>query len=74
MPPPGRGFDALLPAAAEARRPGSNGGLVELVASVNGTPFRVLAESISRERVFRRREHPHLRKRAHAVLAAPTRR
>lgn len=47
------GFDALLPAAATSLvAPGSNGGPVELVASVNGTPFRVLAESISRERVF----------------------
>ena len=47
------GFDAQLPAAAEALvAPGSSGGPVELVASVNGTQFRVLAESISRERVF----------------------
>lgn len=47
------GFDALLPAAVEAIvASGSNGGPVELVASVNGTPFRVLAESISRKRVF----------------------
>lgn len=47
------GFDAQLPAAAESLvAPGSNGGPVELVASVNGTAFRVLAESISRERVF----------------------
>ncbi len=47
------GFEALLPAAAENLvAPGSNGGPVELVASINGTQFRVLAESINRERVF----------------------
>lgn len=47
------GFDALLPAAATSLvAPGSNGGPVELVASVNGTSFRVLAERISRERIF----------------------
>jgi hypothetical protein len=52
-----RVLDVGLRCAAARRRrslvaPGSNGGPVELVASVNGTPFRVLAESISRERVF----------------------
>lgn len=47
------GFDAVLPARAEALvAPGSVSGPVELVASVNGTPFRVLTESISRERIF----------------------
>jgi hypothetical protein len=47
------GFDALLPAAAENLvAPGNNDGPVELVASVNGTQFRVLAERINRERVF----------------------
>ncbi len=47
------GFDAVLPARAEALvAPGSASGPVQLVASVNGTPFRVLAESISRERIF----------------------
>ena len=47
------GFDAVLPARAEALvAPGSVSGPVELVASVNGTSFRVLAESISRERIF----------------------
>ena len=40
------GFEALLPAAAESLvAPGSNGGPVELVSSVNGTAFRVLAET-----------------------------
>jgi len=46
------GFDAVLPAKAEALVAGSASGPVELVASVNGTAFRVLAESISRERIF----------------------
>ena len=47
------GFDAQLPAKAEVLvAPGGASGPVELVASVNGTPFRVLAESISRERIF----------------------
>lgn len=66
------GFDALLPAAAEAFvAPGSNGGPVELVASVNGTPFRVLAESISRERVFGDASIRISGRGRNAVLAAP---
>ena len=47
------GFEARLPAKAESLvAPGSAAGPVELVASINGTAFRVLAESISRERIF----------------------
>ena len=66
------GFDALLPAAAEALvAPGSNGGPVELVASVNGTPFRVLAESISRERVFGDASIRIAGRGRNAALAAP---
>lgn len=66
------GFDAQLPAAAEALvAPGSNGGPVELVASVNGTPFRVLAESISRERVFGDASIRISGRGRNAVLAAP---
>ena len=66
------GFDALLPAAAEALvAHGSNGGPVELVASVNGTPFRVLAESISRERVFGDASIRISGRGRNAVLAAP---
>ena len=52
-------------------RPGSNGGPVELVASVNGTPFRVLAESISRERVFGDASIRISGRGRNAVLAAP---
>lgn len=66
------GFDALLPAAADALvAPGSNGGPVELVASVNGTPFRVLAESISRERVFGDSSIRISGRGRNAVLSAP---
>ena len=66
------GFDALLPAAAENLvAPGSNGGPVELLASVNGTAFRVLAESISRERVFGDASIRISGRGRNAVLAAP---
>lgn len=66
------GFEALLPAAAESRvAPGSNGGPVELVASVNGTAFHVLAESISRERVFGDASIRISGRGRNAVLAAP---
>ena len=66
------GFEALLPAVAESLvAPGSNGGPVELVASVNGTAFRVLAESISRERVFGDASIRISGRGRNAVLAAP---
>jgi len=66
------GFEALLPAAAESLvAPGSNGGPVELVASVNGTAFRVQAESISRERVFGDASIRISGRGRNAVLAAP---
>ncbi len=66
------GFDAVLPARAEALvAPGSASGPVELVASVNGTPFRVLAESISRERIFGDASIRLSGRGRNAVLAAP---
>lgn len=65
------GFDAVLPAKAEALVAGSASGPVELVASVNGTPFRVLAESISRERVFGDASIRISGRGRNAVLAAP---
>jgi hypothetical protein len=66
------GFDAVLPARAEALgAPGSASGPVELVASVNGTPFRVLAESISRERIFGDASIRISGRGRNAVLAAP---
>lgn len=65
------GFDAVLPARAEALVAGSASGPVELVASVNGTPFRVLAESISRERIFGDASIRISGRGRNAVLAAP---
>ncbi len=65
------GFDAVLPAKAEALVAGSATGPVELVASVNGTPFRVLAESISRERIFGDASIRISGRGHNAVLAAP---
>jgi hypothetical protein len=66
------GFDAVLPARAEALvAPGSASGPVELVASINGTPFRVLAESISRERIFGDASIRISGRGRNAVLAAP---
>ncbi len=46
------GFDAVLPATAEALVVGNSVGPVQLAARVNGTLFRVLAENVSRERIF----------------------
>lgn len=66
------GFDALLPAAAETLvAPGSSDGPVELVASINDTQFRVLAENISRERVFGDASIRISGRGHNAVLAAP---
>lgn len=70
------GFDAVLPAKAEALvapayAPGQASGPVELVASVNGTTFRVLAESISRERSFGDASIRISGRGHNAVLAAP---
>jgi hypothetical protein len=66
------GFDAVLPARAEALvAPGSASGPVELAASVNGTSFRVLAESISRERIFGDASIRISGRGRNAVLAAP---
>lgn len=66
------GFDAQLPAKAEALvAPGDASGPVELVASINGTQFRVLAESISRERSFGDCSIRVSGRGRNAVLAAP---
>jgi hypothetical protein len=47
------GFDATLPLIAEPLVVSAEGASpVELIASVNGTAFHVLAENLSRERVF----------------------
>lgn len=66
------GFDAHLPDKAEALvAPGSGSGPVELLASINGTDFRVLAESISRERSFGEASIRVSGRGHNAVLAAP---
>ncbi|MDX1251139.1 MAG: hypothetical protein IDH49_02555 [Gammaproteobacteria bacterium] len=66
------GFDAVLPAKAEALvAPGNASGPVELMASVNGAPFRVLAENISRERIFGDASIRISGRGRNAVLAAP---
>jgi len=65
------GFDAVLPAKAEALVAGNAGGPVELAASVNGTTFRVLAENISRERIFGDASIRISGRGHNAVLAAP---
>lgn len=46
------GFEAALPGAAQALVEPTSAGPVELSAWINGTEFRVLAESLSRERTF----------------------
>jgi hypothetical protein len=66
------GFDAQLPAKAESLvAPGDASGPVELMASINGTQFRVLAESISRERSFGDASIRVSGRGRNAVLAAP---
>jgi hypothetical protein len=66
------GFEATLPAKAESLvDPGNAFGPVELLASVNGTAFRVLAENISRERVFGEASVRVSGRGRNAVLAEP---
>lgn len=66
------GFDAQLPAKAETLvAPSGASGPVELVASINGTVFHVLAESISRERIFGDASIRVSGRGHNAVLAAP---
>lgn len=64
------GFNASLPATALALvEPGASP--MELLASVNGTEFRVLAEEISRERSFGEASIRITGRGRNAVLAAP---
>ena len=66
------GFEASLPATAESLvDPGAESGPVELLASVNGTAFRALAENISRERIFGDARIRISGRGRNAVLAAP---
>lgn len=66
------GFEASLPAMAESLVAPVDGATpVELVAHVNGTDFRVLAESLSRERAFGEASLRVSGRGRNAVLAAP---
>lgn len=66
------GFEASLPAIAESLvAPADGVSPVELVAHVNGTDFRVLAESLSRERAFGEASLRVSGRGRNAVLAAP---
>ena len=66
------GFEASLPARAGSLVDADAASApVELLASVNGTAFRVLAESISRERVFGDASIRISGRGWNAVLAAP---
>lgn len=64
------GFEAQMPATAEPLVATSNGP-VDLLASVNGTDFRVLAENISRERTFGESSIRVSGRGHNAALAAP---
>lgn len=65
------GFEAVLPATALAQVEPQGSGPVALVADVNGTAFRVLAENISRERSFGAASIRVWGRGRNAVLAAP---
>lgn len=65
------GFDAVLPQTAQSLIEPNGAGVVELVASVNGTTFAVLAENISRERSFGQTSIRLTGRGKNAVLAAP---
>jgi hypothetical protein len=66
------GFEASLPATAESLvAPGNAAGPIELLVTINGTDFRVLAENISRERSFGEASIRISGRGRNAVLAAP---
>ena len=65
------GFDAVLPQTAQSLIEPNGAGVVELLASVNGTTFAVLAENISRERSFGQTSIRLTGRGKNAVLAAP---
>jgi hypothetical protein len=65
------GFDALLPHSAQGLIEPNGSGVVELLATVNGTTFAVLAENISRERSFGQTSIRLTGRGKNAVLAAP---
>lgn len=66
------GFEATLPLIAEALVvPDAGAAPVELIATVNGTAFHVLAENLSRERVFGEASIRITGRGRSAALAAP---
>ena len=65
------GFDAVLPYSAQSLIEPNGAGVVELLATVNGTTFAVLAENISRERSFGQTSIRLTGRGKNAVLAAP---
>lgn len=65
------GFDAVLPHSAQSLIEPNGTGVVELLATVNGTTFAVLAENISRERSFGQTSIRLTGRGKNAVLAAP---
>lgn len=65
------GFDAVLPHSAQSLIEPNSVGVVELLATVNGTTFAVLAENISRERSFGQTSIRLTGRGRNAVLAAP---
>ena len=65
------GFDASLPGVAQGLVEPTADGPVELIANVNGTPIRVLAESLNRERVFGETRIRVSGRSKHALLDAP---
>ena len=65
------GFEASLPGVAQGLVEPTADGPVELIANVNGTAFRVLAESLNRERVFGETRIRVSGRSRHALLDAP---
>jgi hypothetical protein len=65
------GFEATLPGLAQALVEPTADGPVALAVTVNGTTFEVLAESISRERVFGQNRLRLSGRSVHALLDAP---
>jgi hypothetical protein len=65
------GFEASLPGVAQGLVEPNANGPVELIANVNGNAFRVLAESLNRERVFGETRIRVSGRSKHALLDAP---
>lgn len=65
------GFNATLPATALDAVMPDGGNPVELEATINGNSYRLIAESVSRERVFGQAQIRVAGRGRNAVLAAP---